>query len=360
MPTSVNDIQQVQDKRREAASLMGESNRLNSDATSFKDMVMADVRAARAERGLSLIGQDRANVTGQLASDPAGIRERTANVNPMAVDAITARSRAQNLNTLATISGVEQERSGQLNEIIQAGANQILASAQAKAAEAQQAQQEADALMETLKYNLDIRKQDFSEFMSLQDLALAQAKAAAGSGSGSGEGDLPEGSGVLDYINSMKAAGERNIGRDTYNTIIELNKVLDALDSGASTGPLSAALESWNRFTGKPTETTNVMNALTAVRNIIRNRETGVQFSEKEQQDYLDRLPTTWSQEGTIKNAVQAIVNSELRKLSSFNIPQEVVDADPSLNRVGGSQSGTGINQKTAEDIMNNYFNVKY
>lgn len=170
MPTTEANIEQVQKAREKAAKSTTSGKSLQSTATGLGDILMEAVRGDRATRGVSKLATDTGNVMGQLVSDPANIRQfgstEGTRMDPLAVDAATSDQRARNLRTLGTVSTQKAQNEGTLQEVIQAGANQMKALAEQKFAEAQQYKSEADALMERLAYEMEVRKQDFAESQS--------------------------------------------------------------------------------------------------------------------------------------------------------------------------------------------------
>jgi len=164
MPTQQASIEQVEKLRTQAAERARTVADYSGVSETLSDQVMKAVRADRANRGVSQMATDVGNVTGQLATDPALIRGRAGDiVNPLDVDVLTAKQRGQNLQTLGTLSTVEKERGGTLQESIQAGANQLKSMALQKQAEAQEFANKADAMMGTLNYQMDVRRQEFAE-----------------------------------------------------------------------------------------------------------------------------------------------------------------------------------------------------
>lgn len=173
MPTSQLDIDQVKIARKKQSSAIQAANKLSTGAMTFKDRVMEQVRSARADRGIDSLTQDLGNASGQVLSAPANIRERTSNVNPLAVDAITARQRGQTLGNLASMSQAEQRQTGSVEDIIGAGTNQILALAENKKAEAAMAAQEADDIIKMIQL-----KQQQEQFELDRRIKLSQLNSA--------------------------------------------------------------------------------------------------------------------------------------------------------------------------------------
>ena len=166
MPTTQADYQQVEQKRKEAREFAKEGSLLESKAGTFADDLMAKVRKARIDRGTSQLAEGVGVTSGQLAKGGAELRARTEGLDPLRQDVLTARERAGTLSRLETLSTAETERSGSLQELLGAGANQIRALATAKSAEAQSASAEAQDLIEMVQLREDQERRRFEETMS--------------------------------------------------------------------------------------------------------------------------------------------------------------------------------------------------
>lgn len=180
MPTQASDIEKVKAKRQAAAEQISEGRGIEASAFTLGDSVMDAVRKDRASRGVSKIATDVGNVMGQMVTDPNRIKSHAGDVvNPLDVDAFTSQARARNLRTLGTIATQERQNQGAIDDVVQAGANTLQALAARKLAEAEKSRAEADALMEGLRYNMDVRKQDFYEYIQQEELNLAKQRLAA-------------------------------------------------------------------------------------------------------------------------------------------------------------------------------------
>lgn len=155
MPTRSEDIEKVKALRKQAGETNKRMGSLTAESKTFSDRVMGRVRQARAERGTSQLATDIGTTTGQIISAPADMRARTANVNPLQVDALTARQSAQTLGTLTTQANVEAGRTNTIEGILGAGTNQLLAAAEQKKAEADAATQEANSMVEAIRLRME-------------------------------------------------------------------------------------------------------------------------------------------------------------------------------------------------------------
>lgn len=184
--TEENKAQVAENLRKHAAETKSKAVGTESLAMGLGDMLMEEVRNDRASRGVSKLATDRGNVMGQLVSDPNAIREfgttEGTRMDPLDVDYYTSDRRAENMQRLGTIAQQGIENQGTLDEVIQAGANQLMARAQQMRAQAEQDEAEAKALMEKLYYEADRADRAFDEELALEQLNR----------SGSGDGGMGE------------------------------------------------------------------------------------------------------------------------------------------------------------------------
>jgi hypothetical protein len=175
MPATSEDYKQVKKYQDKANQKNLQGADAEATASTLWDTVMKSVREDRTTRGVSKLATDVGNVMGQMVADPTGIRERTSStgmVDPSSVNALTSEARLQNLRTLGTVSTQERLNQGSLDEVIQAGANQLKARAQMLYAQAQKDAAKAQALQQQLDYNLRKKAQEFSQKMELQRFDL--------------------------------------------------------------------------------------------------------------------------------------------------------------------------------------------
>lgn len=165
MPTTQSDIQKVQAARDKAAGINADAASYGATANTLHDTVMSGVMEDRQKRGISEMAKSVGNVSGQLAAAPEQMKAYGGDmVNPMDMDYFTSQARAANLRQLGTISTSESENTRTLQEIIQAGANQLVSMGQLKKAEADKILAEASALMERL--NFEEGQRQFNEEMA--------------------------------------------------------------------------------------------------------------------------------------------------------------------------------------------------
>lgn len=137
---------------------------------------MGGVRKARTARGASTLESAVGYTTGQLATQPAEMRARLADVNPLQTDVLTAKQTGQTLETLATLGEVGEAREGTIQEVIGAGTNRLLSLADLKRAESDRASAEADALSEMLNYQEAVKNREFDERIAQQKFDLEVRK----------------------------------------------------------------------------------------------------------------------------------------------------------------------------------------
>jgi hypothetical protein len=172
IPTYTQDYEKVKEAAARAGQLNQESADLSAGAETFSDRVMKNVMLARANRGVTKLQEGVGSAMGQLASEPAAMRERMANVNPLQTDTATAQQRGITLNTLGTSAELAQGTSGNISDIIGAGANQIKAQALLKQAEAEKAANEADDLMAWMEFQAKREEEKFQRTVTERELVL--------------------------------------------------------------------------------------------------------------------------------------------------------------------------------------------
>lgn len=204
MPATSSDYSQVTAKRKEAAAKAEQAGELTAGSRTFEDRVMEGVREARATRGASTLETAIGTTTGQLATAPAEMRARLTEVNPLDVDVLTARQTGQTLSTLATLGEVQRAREGTIQEVIGAGTNTLLARADLLRAQAERAANEAEAIMQQLKYEEDLRARQDEERraqayldIAQQELELERTKVARSGAA------APGGIGSRDYVEDV-------------------------------------------------------------------------------------------------------------------------------------------------------------
>lgn len=161
MPTYAEDYLKIQNARNQQGKLNQESADLMGQSSTFNDRVMSKVRERMASSGMDSLSQDYGRVTGQLVSEPAAMRARMSDVNPLQVDALTAKQTGQSLEQSTSIREFQNLRDKNVSEAIGAGTDRLVAAATMKKAEADKAQQEADSLIEMVKLKMDEEKMRF-------------------------------------------------------------------------------------------------------------------------------------------------------------------------------------------------------
>lgn len=177
MPASEQDYSKIEKYKKSAMASKELGSQYESGSFVLGDKVMEAVRADRATRGVSKLATDVGNVMGQMVTDPNQIRSSTSGlVDPFSVNALTSNARAQNLRTLGTTSAWESANQGSIDEVIQAGANQLKARAQQAYAQAERDMAQAQMLQE-----------EWNRSMAEREFAFRQEQAKA---SGSGDADF--------------------------------------------------------------------------------------------------------------------------------------------------------------------------
>lgn len=392
-------LEDVEKKRTESAALLERAGKRESAATTLSDEVWKAVRSARAERGISSLAQDVGTTTGQLASDPVAIKERLGpTVNPMDVDRITSAQRASNLATLAKQGVAMEQQEATVQDLINAGANQMLARAKGDEAEAQKLQVEANSMMEQLKQKLAERKQAFDEWATTAKLEL----------DGKSYLDIP-GLGSVD-LNSLEYA--RNIlagsmtlkdlslsedkraqvsslvrmlaenpnipqelwGLDPYQTVrgtmgdaaLKLKYITEALKyiggAGWQTGPVAGL---WQRAAAKfnlskQAEFTNLMSNLRSESMFSIGGKQLTDTEKKEIEPYLPGLGKSEAQnkvslEKMYEKAKNAYIRVVMEDARDRGLPMTKEQAEKSITSLMQSIGASSETTTTYDSIINKY-----
>ena len=179
MPSYEEDYKAIETARKNAGGLLSTSGSLDASANTFRDEVMSSVRNARAERGISGLGQDYANVTKELATYGPNMEERMQGVDPARVDALRARERGEVLGRLSSISTMMSEQTADIDEIIGAGTNRLKAMATLKKAEADKAKEDADVMMKMVQIKQEEDQRQFDRIMKQRELAISASRVSA-------------------------------------------------------------------------------------------------------------------------------------------------------------------------------------
>jgi|SaaInlLV_10m_DNA_2_1039722.scaffolds.fasta_scaffold00542_8 hypothetical protein len=202
MPTQESDIRKIEEQRKSAASTARGAGGFEATATSLHGNVMEAVRADRAQRGISTLAQDVGTTSGQLVSDPIGIKERAGDiVDPTSVDFLTSRQRAQNLGTLGTQATALTQQEGDLAGVIEAEANSLLAQAKRKRAEAESEAQQAQDALEMLKFQSDEEQRRIENELAERRFSAQQADKTA---PGTAEDSADFGSRYRTYLTALE------------------------------------------------------------------------------------------------------------------------------------------------------------
>lgn len=152
MPTYQEDYDAINAAKDKLSGLTKQAGEQEAASATFRDDVMARVRQARADRGMTVLQNDLGQATTRLASGRAQVRERMGDVvNPLAVDSAVAAERGQALGTLATISNIMSEREGTIEDVIGAGKNKLIAAATATKSQADAAMSELQTLLQLVQ-----------------------------------------------------------------------------------------------------------------------------------------------------------------------------------------------------------------
>lgn len=188
MPATQNAYDAIKLNQEKAASLNQQAAGFTAGSSVLGDRVMEAVRADRTARGVSKLATDVGNVSGQMVTDPNAIRavQSEGLIDPFSVNQLTSNARAQNLRTLGTISTQESLNQGGIDEVIQAGANQLKARAATLLAEAEKATAAANSLQG--EWERQMKEQEFmaDQAFKQQQLQVDWYNATNKGGGGSG------------------------------------------------------------------------------------------------------------------------------------------------------------------------------
>jgi len=125
--------------------------------------------------------------------------------------------------------------------------------------------------------------------------------------------------GIVDQINEITTAGERNKARATKDILDVVDSAIITAESGVRTGPLSAigALISKQYA---PNETARLEKDLNEILRVVRKESTGVAFSPEELTALKKEVPTIIQQEGNVKDSLARLRIRMLQKLSNYGL----------------------------------------
>jgi hypothetical protein len=171
MPAYTQDYQKIKELQDQAKVAADKQAILTGAGGTFADDIKTKVRQNIADKGLNALSEAIGGTTGQIVSQPANIRARTMDVNPMAIDAITAKQLAQSLSSLVTLGGIQKDTTATADDIINAGSNQLLAAANAKKIEADKANTDANNILAMLKFKEEQSQNQFDQWYKRASLA---------------------------------------------------------------------------------------------------------------------------------------------------------------------------------------------
>ena len=231
MPTHTDDYTKVEQARKKSASYAKSAGTLEAGAQTFGDDVMEQVRARRAERGISSLGRSEAETAGRLATYGPNIEQRMQGVDPLSVDAVRGQERSDILTSLEWIANAMTEQEGTITDITDSGTNKIKAMAVMKQAEADAASEEANNLLEMIKAKQAESQREFERQMSekrytegVRQFNVSQSKKG---GAGGGSEDV-WGEWSYDINSGMWTRYDKKTGKTEFKTekqmADELNK----------------------------------------------------------------------------------------------------------------------------------------
>lgn len=285
MPALQEDYSQVKKYQEQAAAKNYEAAGMAATATTLPDEIMKAVREGRQSRGVSKLATDVGNTMGYLTSDPMAIRQQQMQglMDPYSVNALTSNARVENQRMLGVEATQLSQNQGTLDQVIQAGANQLKARAQTLLAQAEQATAAANTL-----------QQEWERGYKEQQLALDQYKATHPGGGGSTLDDILKTAAALKGLGGV-SAGEEDESRKAQTVLNTIDMVKSASTEDlkkaaqmASTIGLTGAaglINTYAKWTSTPAQQ-ELAGALANARNVLRLDFTGAAFSQTERPEY--------------------------------------------------------------------------
>jgi len=150
MPAYNEDYQAIKEAQARAKAATSSAGQLTAGAGSFSSNVMDRVTAARAARGVDQLSIDLGNEIGALSSSGAEIRNRLMEVNPLNVDKMLAADRGRIEGNIETLTNFQSGITGKVEDILKMGTDRLTAAAAIKKAEADQANEEVNQLLDII------------------------------------------------------------------------------------------------------------------------------------------------------------------------------------------------------------------
>jgi len=229
MPAATKDYSRIEELKKTAMARTSAGRGLTASAGTLGDNIMAAVREARTERGVSKLATDVGRATSQLVSRPESIRERTRGiVDPTKVNILTSGARAQSLKTLGEVATQRGLTEATIQETVQAGANRLKAQAQELYAQAEQATAEAEALEGEWKRGQAEQAAALDTWYKQQQVAQGWARINADAGGvGEEEGVLETALSVLGGADINDVSISKGRREKVLNMIASLTKNAD-------------------------------------------------------------------------------------------------------------------------------------
>lgn len=167
MPATTQDYSKIKEYQEATAAKNYEAAGMAATATTLPDEIMNAVREDRQTRGVSKLATDVGNTMAYQVSDPQRIlgMEEQGLMKASSVTRLLESARVENQRMLGVEATQLEQNQGSLDQVIQAGANQLRARAQQMLAEAEKAEQQANTLKQQRDYEESVRQ--FNEQMQL-------------------------------------------------------------------------------------------------------------------------------------------------------------------------------------------------
>jgi len=289
MPSYTQDFTKIEDLRKKAAAANQAGSILTGTSKTFADTIRENFRNHIAQQGTDTLAQAMGNTAGQLVTEPANLRARTSGVNPLDQDAMAARQQGQSLNTLVSLGQIDKTRTDTIEGVIGAGTNRLVAEAEKKKAEADAAKEEADNILEYVKFKETQSQNAFDRQYKMAQLAEAGT-----------EKEKTKKESLLDLNNDLQNGATLTDVIDSYKDVLSANEIREIYNTKSTWGPMKESMSQYNRMYQSAKKGTGANDLLAALPNsqqkpIIESSKSlvaGTDIMTAIRKDLGDKTPT--------------------------------------------------------------------
>ncbi|MFA5036130.1 MAG: hypothetical protein WC479_03045 [Candidatus Izemoplasmatales bacterium] len=241
-----DDFDKIEQLRKTASAANKEGAILTGGATTLGDRLRTDLNKHRAEVGVSKLAEGIGQVSGQVVSGGTDIESRNANVDPLEVDKMRARDMAQSLGALATLSEYDSSKNKTIEGVIGAGTNRLVAEAEKKKAEAQAANDEADNMLEYVKFKEELEMNKIERAYKMAQISNANKKDKSYTVDVPGVGPVEMSSSeVIDWAKTNQRGNVPATTKTKIANYVTLIQDMTQLRAGLGEGNVVSDLTSW-------------------------------------------------------------------------------------------------------------------